>query len=296
MKKRPVPVIIDTDIGCDIDDTWALVMALRSPELDIRLVSTAFHDTTYKAKLCAKLLQTAGRTDIPVGIGIHTGDICRHIADWVEDYDLSTYPRVIGDGVQAIIDTVMESEERVVILALGPMTNVAEAYRRCPEISKKSRILGLLGNLNSGGGRRENNIWCDIEAYRDACERSDFEVELVTLDLTDCTVLDAERYGRIAAERERDPLIGALIENSKVWYRTMGFEFEGKSSCLFDTVGIYAAYTHENMEYETLPIYVRDDGITVVDSERGREMAVSRRWGDKERFYDYLTLRMIGQA
>jgi len=295
MERKPIPVIVDTDIGCDIDDTWALAMLLKSPELDMKLVVSAFHDTTYKAKLCAKMLEIAGREDIPVAIGINTGNICRHIEDWVSDYDLSSYPSVIEDGVQAIIDTVMSSDETVTIIALGPMTNIAEAYRRCPQISKKARILGLLGNLNHAGGRRENNIWCDIEAYRDSCEKSDFEVEMIPLDLTACTILDEERYEKISSHKSSDPLIAALIENSKIWYKNMGFEFEGKSSCLFDTVGIYAAFTHENLEYERLPIFVGDDGITVIDEKQGKLMDVGVRWGNKEDFYDFLVLRMTGQ-
>ena len=49
--KKPVPLILDTDIGSDIDDTWALAMILRSPEIDLRMVTSAAFDTTYQAKL-----------------------------------------------------------------------------------------------------------------------------------------------------------------------------------------------------------------------------------------------------
>ena len=69
-----IPVILDTDIGDDIDDTWALVMLLKSPELDLRLVVTDFGDTVYRARLVAKLLQVAGRTDVPIGIGIRQAE------------------------------------------------------------------------------------------------------------------------------------------------------------------------------------------------------------------------------
>jgi len=68
MKK--IPVILDTDIGFDIDDLWALVMILKSPELDIKLITTDTGDTYYRAKLVAKTLEIANRTDIPIGVGI----------------------------------------------------------------------------------------------------------------------------------------------------------------------------------------------------------------------------------
>jgi len=59
---RSVPVILDTDIGDDIDDTWALALLLRSPEVDLRLVTTDYGNTVYRARVAARLLEVAGRT------------------------------------------------------------------------------------------------------------------------------------------------------------------------------------------------------------------------------------------
>src|SRR5471032_1730280 len=67
------PVILVTDIGTDIDDTWALALALRSPELDVKLVLTDPADTRYRALVAAKFLEESGRSDVPVGIGDNTG-------------------------------------------------------------------------------------------------------------------------------------------------------------------------------------------------------------------------------
>src|SRR5512134_2032937 len=87
---RPrIPVILDTDIGDDIDDTWALVLALKSPELDVKLVVTDFGNTEHRAKIVARLLEIAGRADIPIGIGIQENDALGPQTDWVKDYELS---------------------------------------------------------------------------------------------------------------------------------------------------------------------------------------------------------------
>jgi inosine-uridine nucleoside N-ribohydrolase len=51
-----IPVVLDTDIGYDIDDTWALGFLLKSPEVDLKLVVSDTHDTTYSAQLLAKFL------------------------------------------------------------------------------------------------------------------------------------------------------------------------------------------------------------------------------------------------
>ena len=57
----PVPVIFDTDIGSDIDDTWALGFLLRCPELDVRLITTDRGRPAYRAKLCCQVLEAGGR-------------------------------------------------------------------------------------------------------------------------------------------------------------------------------------------------------------------------------------------
>ena len=58
----PIPVILDTDIGLDVDDIWALAHLLNCPELDVKLITTCTGDTAYRAALVAKMLELAGRT------------------------------------------------------------------------------------------------------------------------------------------------------------------------------------------------------------------------------------------
>ena len=68
---KRIPVILDTDIGSDIDDTWALAMLLQSPELEPRLIVTESGDTVYRAKIVAKILERSEREEIPIGIGLY---------------------------------------------------------------------------------------------------------------------------------------------------------------------------------------------------------------------------------
>ena len=65
----PVPVIFDTDIGSDIDDTWALAFLLRCPELDVRLLTTDRGRPAYRAKLACQIREAGERQDLPVGLG-----------------------------------------------------------------------------------------------------------------------------------------------------------------------------------------------------------------------------------
>ena len=90
--KSKIPVILDTDIGSDIDDAWALAFLLKSPELDLKLVVTDTGNTTFRGAVAAKLLEAAHRPDIPIGIGLHEGEDTGPQEAWLGSYQLSDYP------------------------------------------------------------------------------------------------------------------------------------------------------------------------------------------------------------
>jgi len=99
--KKPVSLILDTDIGDDLDDTWALMQLLRSPGIDVKLITTDFGNTRYRSRLLAKLLQYLGHTHIPIGIGLDPTDKPGNQSDWLGEYNLDEYPgEVHEDGVQ----------------------------------------------------------------------------------------------------------------------------------------------------------------------------------------------------
>ena len=96
-----IPIILDTDIGRDINDTWALALVLASPEFDVRLVVTDSFDTVARAKIAAKFLYQAGRSDIPVAVGTRSKGLPGAQFEWVEHYELSEYSgSVYEDGVK----------------------------------------------------------------------------------------------------------------------------------------------------------------------------------------------------
>src|SRR5580658_1773778 len=89
------PVILVTDIGTDIDDSWAIALLLRSRELDLKLVVVDPADTQYRAAVAAKLLEESGRADVPVAIGDNSGpmgDDNKTLKPWIAGYDIGKYP------------------------------------------------------------------------------------------------------------------------------------------------------------------------------------------------------------
>ncbi len=74
-RRGKIPVIFDTYICDDIDDTWALAMLLQSPEFDVKLITTAVRNTPSKAKVVAKFLEAVGRTDTAIGFAPHQNSV-----------------------------------------------------------------------------------------------------------------------------------------------------------------------------------------------------------------------------
>jgi len=199
MKK--IPVILDTDIGIDIDDTWALAMLLNCPRLDLKLVTTATGDTHYRAAIAAKLLEAAGRTDVPVGIGIESGYEIKPQQEWIKHYDLSSYPgTVYNDAVESIINTIMHSPDPVTIICIGPLSNISEALRREPKIVHNARFVGMHGSIFYGldgekGRIAEYNVVQDISAAQHVFS-ADWSMTITPLDTCGIVRLESDCFYR----------------------------------------------------------------------------------------------------
>ncbi|MHC4124270.1 MAG: nucleoside hydrolase [Planctomycetota bacterium] len=314
---KKIPVIFDTDIGCDIDDTWALILLLQSPEFDIKLITTAVADTEAKAKIVAKILQGAGRTDIPIGIGMPTDDRssggCRQCS-WVQDYDLSSYPGVIyKDGVGALIDTIMNSPHPIKLIAVGPLPNVAAALEREPGIAPKARYIGMQGLIRrrADGGpieRAEYNVRTFPQAARKVFT-ADWDVTISPADTCGRIRLKGEQYQKIL--NADTTLTRLLIENYRLWLQKsvviwnknknlteaqLNIQAEQRlntsSTILWDTEAVYLAIADEFLEIEKLGIRVTDDGYTKIDN-KAKHINCATKWKDYNAFEDFLVNRLI---
>jgi inosine-uridine nucleoside N-ribohydrolase len=294
MPLKKIPVILDTDIGDDIDDTWALVMILRSPELDLKLVTTDYGNTVYRAKIVAKLLEKAGRTDVDVGVGIQQNDKTAGQEPWVKDYDLAKYPgKVHKDGVGAMIDAIMKSPEPITVICICPMPNILEALKREPRIAQKARFVGMHGSVRKGyGGPKPDAEW-NVKAAPLACRAglsAAWDVTITPLDTCGRVQLKGEKYAAI--RDSKDPLIQTLVENYRIWCGKEPQKADKESSTLFDTVAVYLAFTDELLKMETLPIVVTDDGFTKID-EKGKKIRCAMEWKDLPAYEDFLVKRLL---
>ena len=301
-KPARIPVILDTDIGGDIDDTWALGLLLKSPELDLKLVVGDYGQAPYRARLLARFLERAGRSDVPVGVGL---DIEPHgeggQAAWVKAYDLKQYPgKVCADGVQALIDTIMQSKQPVALIGIGPMPNIAEALKREPRIARRARFVGMHGSVRVGyDGKKppcpEWNVKADAKACR-AAFTAPWNITITPLDTCGLVTLTGEKYRRVRDSQDR--IAADIIANFRLWAaadpKLPANLADEHSSTLFDTVAIYLAVRRDLCVMEELGLRVTDDGFTVIDP-RAKQIHVATSWKDLGGFEDWVVERLTGR-
>lgn len=301
MSTKRIPVILDTDIGGDIDDTWALAMLLGCPELDLKMVVTEDGDTTYRARIAAKYLELCGRTDVPVAVGVSKPqDAHFNQQPWVDGYRLSDYPGVVHkDGVHAMIDLIMASPEPVTIIAIGVVTNLARALEIEPRIAQRCKFVGMHGSIYLGYGgsseiSAEANVINDVSSFRKVISAPWLDTLITPLDTCGLVVLTGEHYQKIY--QSDLPKLRAVIENYEIWAKLVKWAViehtDRESSCLFDTVAVYLAYAEDLVEIEEVSISTTDDGFTVADPA-GTKVSVAMRWKDLNGFYDHLVKRLL---
>lgn len=305
------PVILDTDLCDDIDDTWAIGLLLQCPELEPKMIVSEVGNTEAKAKVIAKYLDKCGRTDIAVGIGVKQHNRGHRHTEWAKDYKLASYPgKVHEDGVQAMIDIIMNSPQRVTLIAVGPVPNVAEALKREPRIAEKAEFIGMHGSIYKGyGGSDKVSPEYNVRADVKACQKvftADWDMTITPLDTCGLVVLDGEKYQKVF--NRNSAVTSNLLANYRIWQkngmrnqykeadeanlnRLANNVLHTRSSTLFDTVAIYLAVSHDLVKMEKLPIEVDDQGYTrIVQGAKMVDCAVD--WTSLDDYETWLVDRL----
>lgn len=221
----PARIIIDTDIGDDVDDAIAIAWAMRRPELDIRAITTVFGPVDKRAQLVAKLLKLFGREDIPFGAGegwplsMPDGDP-RHA--WMTR-EPNQYPLVVpGEalpapaacgGEELLARTIDAHAGDIWLVTIGAMTNAARLIERRPATAAKLKGIACMA-AEPHLLRREYNILCDPEAAR-VCFRSGLVRYVGTWDVTRRVAMraaDMDALEAVGTERSR-----ALLKLTALW-------------------------------------------------------------------------------
>ena len=268
-------VVLDTDIGTDIDDAWALGYALKSPSFQLLGVTVSDADTAQRAKLACKLLYRLGRTDVPVAVGRATVAVPPDRIDyqftWAEDFQ--AYRPVSTPAVEFIAETIRRNPGEVTLIAVGPLQNIGDLVRRYPDVVPLvKRVVLMSGSVGpnawSSTAVAEWNVKLAIPEAQ-AVYAASWPLTIVPLDST--TYMRLEDRERDTLRAARTPLVVALEALLRLWS-----EEPSSRMTLHDQMALAEAQ-HPGRFFgrcETMPIRVDAEGYTRVDRARGRSIAV----------------------
>ncbi len=225
-----IKVIIDTDIGDDIDDAFALALSCLDPQIDLLAVTTVFKNTTLRTKQSKQLLASLHK-DVPVYTGESTpyhgtvipfakdsGDF-RTLVPCQYDESMAAYASD-GDAVDALIRLSYEHAGELVVVPIGPLTNIAKAIEKDSNFAKNVQKIITMGGWFTNPVA-EWNILCDPKAA-DIVYRSGIPVYAVGLDVTLQCPLDADLLDRVRqCQLPHGKLIAQWLAR---WYDYFGFE------------------------------------------------------------------------
>ena len=192
---KKIPVIFNCDTG--IDDAVALMLAIKSEKLDIKLISTDVGNIEPKqaAKNCLNILELIGADDIPVCAGEgkclekERPRVTVHGTSGMGEYVFEPNSRRIidGDAVEKIYETIMASEEKITIICLSPPTNIAKLilnHKDC--LNKIEKIVFMAGTIEDVDKDEipypEFNVSCDPEAG-EVVLKSKVPIEIVPMEM-----------------------------------------------------------------------------------------------------------------
>ena len=260
---RPVPLILDTDIGDDVDDVFALLLAVRDPAYDLLAVTVVYGQVEARARLARHVLDLAGRPDIPVAIGssaslagpVNPGDRGNSMAsadgvmpgvgsrEW-DDLGARLDPRPASE---LIIELVRNATVPPVLAAIGPLTNIAHVLRQAPDIAARVAALVIMGGrLGEGSNVGEHNLNMDPDAASIVLG-STAPIRLGTFDVTRDAVLGHDDVERL---RRSDPACQSAGDQLALYLRRRN----RPETSMYDPVAMTLAINEDYLRTEMLDI------------------------------------------
>jgi inosine-uridine nucleoside N-ribohydrolase len=256
----PQLAVIDTDIGDDIDDAFALALALRSPELKLLGVTTAYGDTALRARLVDRFLGAVGRSEIPVANGVstpHTNVFTQ--AAYAQQQPVHKGP----EGVEFLLRQISKYPGQITLIAIGPLFNIQAAIERDPATFRKvKRVVIMGGSIYRGYGDASKPPDAEWNINRDpAGLRALLGVGVpVFMMPLDSTQIHLETKGREEIFAHGSPLTDQLTLLYHQWMA--GSEGHPAAPTLFDPVAVTYAVRPDLCPMTPMRIEVDDKGFT----------------------------------
>ena len=293
--------LLDTDIGDDIDDAFALALLLENPEIDLKAVTTVYKNTKLRAYQTRELLTTYNRNiDVYYGEGLpltkyivpfrtehvhETGDL---INNHPCQYDETMNGEIKPNAVDEIIKLAKEHQGELILVAIGPLTNIATAIQKEPRVATWVKALYTMGGWFTNYVP-EWNILCDPVAA-DVVFKSGMNIYSCGLDVTLQCVLDGQLLENL--EREETEKIKLLNKYFKRWNDYFHFEKSVMHdplaiTCITDNICLFEKkYVKVNLNEENKGAIIVKDAPTIgyspinvatqVDKDRFNALVINR--------------------
>ena len=290
-------VILDTDIGDDIDDSFALLLLLESHKFNCLGVTTVFRNSLKRAKMAKQLIRSLGY-DIKVyrGIDVPLKQNIDHLISkeikekekYDEDgkyifpqYDKSMENEKVEDenAVDFIIRMIHLYPHEVTLIPIGPLTNIASAIKKDPTIVpliKEIRLMGAGLNLNFV----ERNIFCDPDAAKIVFSSNINKIVAVTINVTSLTSLTEEEVNSL--KNNNSKAIKLVYEAMMKWFK----HYEFSSPVMHDPLTVASLIDESiiNTQLCHLDVDLSKDGYTFINDNCPNNVYVSTSL-NKEKFF-----------
>jgi inosine-uridine nucleoside N-ribohydrolase len=314
------PVLIDTDIGDDVDDAFGLALALRLPRLRVRAVTTVAGPVEARARLAQLILAAAGHADVPVAPGSsamsdgragsarfsHEPMLGLGTRDW--GLGASHLPSPISHPPSPIphppspiphlpspishppsaTDLILACSQRyfpLTIVALGPLTNIAAALERDPALARRARLVAMAGTL--GYPYPDWNLRCDPAAARRVLAAG-MPITLVGMHVTMRAKMRAEQLRRLFASRDE---LGMTLARCVLAWRT----WKRRLPILHDALTVAVAADPTLARLAPRRVHVGSRGFSLA-ARLGAPNALVCAAAGIERFHALLEAQLLGGA
>jgi purine nucleosidase len=285
---HPTKIIIDSDIGDDVDDVFAIGLALTSPEVEILGISSAWGDTQLRARMIDRLLTETNATNIPVAEGIPTqAKSTFSQAPWAKGGNVPSRPH--AQAVDFLLDQIKKDPGNITLVAIGPLTNIGAAIDRDPATFKKlNRVVIMGGAIRKGygdlgfapdrGPQPEYNIYSDVAAAQKLFVSG---VPICMMPL-DSTQLKLDEDKRAFLFKQGTPLTNALS--------TLYYQWGQQTPTLFDAMAV--AYVLDPSLCPTTPLHITVDKDGSTRESAGSPNANACLASDSDQFFRFILPRL----
>ncbi len=291
-------IIIDTDIGFDIDDAYALAMAIKGG-LQIGGISTVSGNTLKRGRIAKKMLVLAGKGDVPVFAGKRSRALLTHDR-WVSPSEILDVQQDVDAMIEHYWHAIERSHDgRLQVVAIGPLSNIALVRERDGNLfDDRVQLLMMGGRFPKGllwinDHMLEYNIMMDRAAAR-AVLGSRVPTRLVPFDVTESLKLTQQDLAFLHRISKHDSMIRALMEMTSMFHSSI---IGHRPPILFDPATIVPLLDPTILSFMSMSVEVTRGGFTRVPktSKPGvseKEVCTAI---DTGRFYDLFFTTLTGK-